>query len=140
MNPKLIIIIAFPLLSFGACSQKSIKENEADIIQTTYLLLSPIEFNKKILTEPGVIIDVRTGSEQKKGMLKNAISLDIFQDAFEAEIDKLDRAKIYYVYCGSGGRSAEACELMKKKGFTHVIDLDGGYSHWKNEGLPVEVR
>lgn len=140
MNLKLIAIIAFSSLSFSACSQKPSGKASSQTNQNKYELLSPSDFNKRLQTEPGVLIDVRTPNELKKGMIKNAVSLDIFRDDFEAEIDKLDKSKTYYVYCAAGGRSGEASELMQKKGFAHVIDLDGGFTKWKNEGLPVELK
>ncbi|MDP1728290.1 MAG: rhodanese-like domain-containing protein [Bacteroidota bacterium] len=140
MNLKLIAIIAFSSFSLSACSQKPSGTATHQSTQNKYELLSPADFNKRLQAEPGVLIDVRTPNEQKKGMIKNAVSLDIFRDDFEAEIDKLDKSKTYYVYCAAGGRSAEASELMQKKGFARVIDLEGGFTKWKNEGLPVELK
>lgn len=102
------------------------------------ILLSPKEFAAKMQTETGTLIDVRTTSEYKKGHLKSARLLDIFSDQFESEIDKLDKNATYYVYCAKGGRSGEATEMMSKKGFKKVYDMDGGFSKWSAEGLPVE--
>ncbi len=140
MNLKLIAIIAFSSFSLSACSQKPSSNSTSQSTQNKYELLSPADFNKRLQAEPGILIDVRTPNEQKKGMIKNAVSLDIFRDDFEAEIDKLDKNKTYYVYCAAGGRSAEASELMQQKGFARVIDLEGGFTRWKNEGLPVELK
>jgi rhodanese-related sulfurtransferase len=28
--------------------------------------------------------------------------------------------------------------MMRKKGFQKIIDMDGGFMRWKNEGLPSE--
>ncbi|MEI6509212.1 MAG: rhodanese-like domain-containing protein [Bacteroidota bacterium] len=101
-------------------------------------ILSPADFNQKIKTEKGIILDVRTPGEFKKGHLKGARLLDIFSDAFETEINKMDKNTTYYVYCQSGGRSGEATELMHKKGFKVVYDLDGGFGRWKSQNLPFE--
>lgn len=101
-------------------------------------ILSPSDFNQKIKTEKGIILDVRTPGEFKKGHLKGARLLDIFSDAFETEINKMDKNTTYYVYCQSGGRSGEATELMHKKGFKVVYDLDGGFGRWKSQNLPFE--
>ena len=139
MNSKLVVILAFCFLSLSACSQKPAKSANEAKAQNKYELLKPEEFNKRLNAEPGIILDVRTPNELKKGMLKNAVSLDIFRDDFEAQVDKLDKSKTYYVYCAAGGRSSEAVEMMQKKGFAKVIDLDGGISKWINSGLPVEM-
>lgn len=113
-------------------SKKKIQANSP-----VFELKGPVEFNQMRKKNPGVLLDVRTASEQKKGIIEGARMLDIFADNFELEIDKLDRTKTYYVYCAAGGRSAEACELMKRKGFMHVVDLEGGFVRWKAENLPI---
>ncbi len=138
-NSKLLLILSCCLISLGACSQKPAKPGSTSPAQNTYELLKPAQFNERLQAEPGILIDVRTPNELKKGIIKNAVSLDIFRDDFESEMDKLDKSKTYYVYCAAGGRSGEAVEMMQKKGFAKVIDLDGGITKWKNEGLPVEM-
>ena len=99
--------------------------------------VSPKVFQEKMKQTSGILIDVRTPGEYKKGHLSNARLLNIFDDNFELELDKLDKKKVYYIYCASGGRSSETLELMQKKGFKQVMELDGGITRWQREGLPV---
>ncbi len=99
--------------------------------------VSPEEFNKTLKGKHGVILDVRTPGEFKKGHIEGAINIDFLDDSFTARIDSLDKNKEYEVYCYSGGRSGEATELMQKKGFKKLLDLEGGYSKWQAAGLPV---
>jgi glyoxylase-like metal-dependent hydrolase (beta-lactamase superfamily II)/rhodanese-related sulfurtransferase len=42
------------------------------------------------------------------------------------------------VICRSGGRSAQAAELLIEKGWRRVFSVDGGTDRWAAEGLPVE--
>lgn len=88
------------------------------------------EFNRFISTKPGTILDVRTKGEVSKGVVKESVNIDFFDDDFESKVDKLDKTKPVYIYCASGGRSGEAMELMKKKGFTELYNLAGGYNAW----------
>ena len=132
MNKKLSFLILFIFTTFYSFSQSN--------NNTGFELLSPTAFNLRIQNKPGVLLDVRTESEQKKGIIKNAFAMDIFKDDFETKLNKLDKNKTYYVYCAAGGRSAEACEMMKKKGFIDVKDLNGGFNRWKKEGLPIEIK
>lgn len=129
-----------------ACGQKSQAPQTAEQASTqaadtgkVFAVVSPQEFNTKLQQTPGVLLDVRTPGEYKKGFIKGARLLDIFSDNFDAELNKLDRNATYYVYCASGGRSAECAEKMQSMGFTRVYDLDGGMSAWKNANLPVEM-
>lgn len=106
---------------------------------SVFKVISAAEFGDKIANQPGVILDVRTPGEYKKGFIKDARLLDIFSDNFDAELNKLDRNATYYVYCASGGRSAECAEKMQTLGFKKVYDLDGGMGAWRNANMPVEM-
>ena len=54
-----------------------------------------------------------------------------FQLAFGYELDK---SKNYYVYCRSGGRSAQACAVMTQMcGFENAYNLLGGFMNWEGE-------
>lgn len=125
-------------LTSAGCAQNQPPKQPAATQATPVSLVSPSEFQQLLTSKPGVLLDVRTPGEYKKGHLKSARLLDIFSDDFEAQINALDRNATYYVYCASGGRSAEACELMQKKGFKQCYDMDGGFSNWKASGLPFE--
>lgn len=84
--------------------------------------------------ENAVILDVRTPQEYEEGHLPNAVNIDIYRgQGFLDEIRKLNTSKNYYVYCKSGGRSAQACSVMKQLGFENTYNLLGGYARWKGE-------
>lgn len=80
-----------------------------------------------------VIIDVRTQEEVEAGMIENAKHIDIFLgQGFVDEVEKLDKSKNYYIYCRSGGRSVQACQVMEQLGFETTYNLLGGYTAWIN--------
>jgi rhodanese-related sulfurtransferase len=87
--------------------------------------------------EDFVIIDVRTPEEYADGHIENAINLDYYSKAFEDELNKLDRNKIYLIYCRSARRSGMALDTMKELGFTKVYNMLGGIIQWKAEGFPT---
>lgn len=81
-----------------------------------------------------VILDVRTEEEVERGYIPNAINIDIYQGQdFIDEVEKLDKAKNYYVYCRSGKRSAQACSIMKELGFANTYNLLGGFLEWEGD-------
>ena len=106
--------------------------------QKHVLLVSPTVFAEALKKEKGVLLDIRTPGEYKKGHLKGSILMDFFRDDFEKSLDKLDKHKTYFIYCGIGGRSEECGVMMENKGFKKVYDMDGGISKWKAAGLPIE--
>jgi len=55
-------------------------------------------------------------------------STDYKADNFEVELKKLDRDKVYFVYCRSGRRSSNALKKMQELGFTKAYNVLGGYN------------
>ena len=85
-------------------------------------------------SEESVIIDVRTDDEFSTGYIEGAVNIDFYMgNKFISEIDKLDKSKSYFIYCKSGARSGQTCELMKQKGFKKVYNLEGGILGWTGE-------
>ena len=83
-----------------------------------------------------MILDVRTPEEFAEGHVENAVNLDFYEDAFPDELESLDRDKTYLVYCRSGSRSGSTFKMMKKLGFQHVYNVEGGINRW-SESYPV---
>lgn len=86
------------------------------------------------ITPDAVILDVRSEEELETGYIPNAINIDIRMGAgFLEELESLDKTKTYFVYCRSGARSAQACQLMQQVGFSSTYNLVGGILEWKGE-------
>lgn len=83
-----------------------------------------------------VILDVRTDEECEEGMIPSSKQLDIQNPAlFMEKAQQLDPTKNYYVYCRSGGRSAQACAVLQSLGIKNTFNLIGGISDWDG---PIE--
>lgn len=77
-----------------------------------------------------VILDVRTPEECAEGMQENAVQMNYLDtQSFQQNIQKLDSSKTYYVYCRSGARSANACQMMEGVGL-NCKNLLGGMLEW----------
>lgn len=95
-------------------------------------------FSNKITELPqALLLDVRTSGEFGGGHLPKATNIDFRSEGFSKEIDKLDKSKPVLIYCLSGGRSAQAAEMMRAKGF-QVTELKGGYLKWTTKLMPLE--
>jgi len=81
-----------------------------------------------------LILDVRTDMEVEEGMIPNAQQIDIQNAAgFMDKAKELDASKNYYVYCRSGGRSAQACMILNSLGLPKTYNLLGGMLEWDGE-------
>lgn len=128
MKTKILSILLI-LISFVSCRSQEKKGIS---------LVSPKEFSEKITESDNQLIDVRTPKEFQNGHLKNAKNIHLYDQDFGERIDKLDKNKPVYVYCKAGGRSEEAVEILKTKGFETIIELKGGTDSWTEDGLPLE--
>lgn len=81
-----------------------------------------------------ILIDVREPNEYKSGRIPEAknIPLSNIQEAAH----KLKGIGTVYVHCGTGVRSADACEALAAEG-VKVVNLNGGISAWQQAGFPV---
>jgi rhodanese-related sulfurtransferase len=96
--------------------------------------LNPHDFAENMKAHPNaILLDVRTPEEFESGHLPGAVNIDFRGYDFQEQVEQLDPAKAYFIYCHSGGRSAAACRLMESKGFGDVNNLRGGILAWEGE-------
>ncbi|CAM4292650.1 rhodanese-like domain-containing protein [Gillisia limnaea] len=91
---------------------------------------------RKLVAEDkdAVIIDVRTREEFESGYLETAQLIDIMQpQTFMDAVSKLPKDKNYYMYCRSGNRSGQACQILDARGFENTYNLEGGMLEWNGE-------
>ncbi len=81
----------------------------------------------------GILIDVRTPEEFEAGHLENAVNVNWFDTDFAEKIRALniDKSVPVYLYCKKGGRSLKASQAMDSLGYTHVVNLLGGYEAYR---------
>ena len=84
-----------------------------------------------------LVLDVRTETEFSSGHILDAkhIPLDKLAERL-AELNKY-KDKPVLVNCQRGGRSAKACEILRKAEFKQVHNLQGGLEAWMQAKLPV---
>jgi phage shock protein E len=91
-----------------------------------------------LIKESGVLIlDVRTSQEFRGGHIKGAKLLPVSELAGKIGeiVDWKDRQVL--TYCHSGSRSATACRILKKNGFTKIANLNGGIMNWNSMGFKM---
>lgn len=95
--------------------------------------ISPEEFSKFFVPGSTQLLDVRKSNEYHSGHLTSAqcAPLDYVNDGRPT----LDKHKTYYVYCAAGYRSMAFISMLKKEGFSNLIDIKGGFSAIQKSGL-----
>ena len=129
MKAIILSFLTLAILSASSCSSNSTGKLS---------LVNPKEFSEKLTATPEAqLIDVRTPEEFQAGALENARNIDWNSSDFTNQLADLDKNAPVFVYCLSGGRSAEASQALLENGFKEIYELDGGFMAWTNEGLPV---
>jgi rhodanese-related sulfurtransferase len=84
-----------------------------------------------------LVLDVREDVEFAMGHIADARHIPLSQLASRFnELEKW-KGKSVIVNCQSGMRSAKACAILKKNGFTQVSNLAGGLAAWQSAKLPT---
>ena len=94
-----------------------------------------------------IVIDVREPGEFAEGHVPGAINLPRGVLEFKIEAHPAlacetspalaDRERRIALYCLTGGRSALATDSLQRMGFSQLVSLEGGFTAWKDAGLPV---
>lgn len=85
-----------------------------------------------------LVLDVREQNEFDSGHILKAKLIPVGK--LRGRLNELEnhRDKPIVVACRSGQRSAAACALLVKEGFSQVHNLGGGVTAWQKAKLPLE--
>jgi len=120
-NPSVLISCILLIFCFS-CQHIDIKNTSVEDVKE--LIKTDYDYS---------IIDVRTPKEFKEGSVPGASNIDVKDDNFLLEIEKLNKNEKYIVYCRSGKRSSKAYRLMTKAGFKNLLNMEGGYLAYAEE-------
>ena len=82
-------------------------------------------------TPGAVLLDVREPSEYAQGTIPGSRNLPLSQIGSVQSVVP-DHATPLFVYCLSGGRSAQATSLLQRMGYTAITNI-GGISAYRGE-------
>jgi len=130
LAPFVLIGLVLASIFAGAVSGAGVGGAEEEVDNIT------IEEAEEMLNSRNVVVlDVRSQAEYESGHIAGAKLITVSE--LEGGIDGLDKGKNIIVYCGSGGRSAKASEILVKYGFENVYCMLGGITAWIDAGLPA---
>lgn len=75
-------------------------------------------------------IDVRSAEELEHGYIPGAMHIPLEQLESIAPIILPNKEADIVCYCQSGRRSRVAVDVLRRLGYAHVSNLDGGYETW----------
>jgi rhodanese-related sulfurtransferase len=97
--------------------------------------IAPKDAAQEVLKDNAQFIDVRTVAEYAGGHAKGTINIPL--DELEAHTSEFSTSDEVYVICQTGGRSAQAVNILIAEGI-NAINVSGGTRAWRSDGLPIE--
>lgn len=123
------------------------------LLLSTFVLIQPalacpqsnpqdisVQQAKRMINRQGVVVlDVRNESEYNLGHLYDAVWIPLYE--LESRIDELAASENdkMIVYCASGNRSAQACQILADNGFMKLYNMEGGITAWIEAGYPIDT-
>lgn len=86
----------------------------------------------------GLVLDVREGSEYESGHVPN--SKHVPADKLEERLHELEKYKgkpIVLIHRSGVNSTGKAGSILRKQGFEHVHNLEGGIDAWRQANLPI---
>lgn len=118
--------------------------DEATAHITTY---TPSQVAQR-LSDPGVqLVDIRDPRElEREGTVPGCVHaprgmLEFWVDPASPYFKPVfaDDSKEFILFCGAGWRSALATQTLIQMGMTNVAHIEGGFSEWKAQALPMQT-
>jgi rhodanese-related sulfurtransferase len=99
--------------------------------------LTPTEAVLLMNRSNAVVVDVREATEYAQGHIADAKHIPLAQLGERLKELTKYKEKPVLLHCQGGVRSAKACDLLAKQGFTKLYNLQGGINAWQQAKLPV---
>lgn len=93
--------------------------------------LSPMDADAKVRAGEVLLVDVRPADE--RAMAAVAVPFKTFDGNGRADLENLPKDTALAFLCRSGGRSQQAAEEFRARGFTRVYNVTGGINAWADE-------
>lgn len=108
---------------------------------TSLPLMTVTELSERLLKDHDTlsVLDVRSEDEWNEGHIADAINFYAGKIA-RGETPDVARDCELAVICGSGYRSTVAISLLRKAGFTNLVNVIGGMDAWNAANLPTAQR
>lgn len=125
-----------------------VTQHVAEMIAAARLLIDRVSVHEAAelqRLDAAILIDLRDVRElQKLGTVANSFHaprgmLEFWADPdspYHKPVFRTDKKLI--LFCASGLRSALAVRTLQEMGMKNVIDMEGGFTEWRMQDLPVD--
>lgn len=111
-----------------------------ELRQANYRELTAEEAWEMTLSNPPLLLDVRTKAEFSRGYIKDAVLIPLQEiQARAGELEQYQNQPIL-IYCATGNRSTTASKILLDEGFKNVMNLRMGIMGWASKGYNIQFQ
>ena len=96
----------------------------------------PVDLASQVKDNGLNLVDCRRPTEFTSGHIEGAASLPL--DYINQNMNQVDNAKQYHIYCASGYRSVIMASILKSRNYNNVVNVVGGFEELKKTDMPIE--
>ncbi len=125
MRNLMILTTTFFALGLTSCASRIYQQEGVE-------QLAPSDYLSALETsDEAYLLDIRTPMEYRKAHLEGAVNINFISFSFGKKIKELDADRPVFIYCHTAHRSPFVAKKLHKRGFTRIVDLEGGYRAMK---------
>ena len=104
-------------------------EERPELLSRTERITATALRDRLEMERPPVVIDIRSGQERADKSIPGSLHMPL--NHLEERLGEISTDTSVVVQCAGGYRSAMAASILKRHGFTDVMDLVGGLAAWE---------
>jgi len=140
MKKTIFLLSAVTSLFLVSCNNSQTPSVKTDALNSNFVSPKADVSADEALTlskKGAILIDVREPDELTEVAfdVKNVKNIPLGE--LESRLSEVPKDKQIVLACKKGGRSAQAYELLKSKGFENIANMEGGMDAWHDKGLPT---
>lgn len=99
--------------------------------------ITPKEVNERIANgEKLFLLDVREREEYADAHIPESVLIPLGQ--LSHKLSSIPKDATIIAVCRSGNRSGVAADMLRRAGYSNVLNLRGGIIAWAGAGLPIK--
>ena len=98
--------------------------------------ITPLEVQRRLTQgEQLYLLDVREREEYAEAHIADSVLIPLGQ--LSRKLSSIPKDATIIAICRSGNRSGVAADLLRRAGYSNVLNLRGGIIAWARAGLPL---
>ncbi len=134
------LVLLIPVVSADSLTHEELWNDTLRIVRDYYpsvRQMSTDDFAQLLTNQPEItILDTREPHEFEVSHIHGAVLTQSAADAIELLEDR-KRDDLVVLYCSVGYRSSHIADILSRRGYSNVFNLEGSIFKWVNENRPI---